>query len=294
MKNRAWVFVRIASIMLLLNCCAATVGISQAGSSSTVANAYKAEGYKLVWADEFNNDGKPDTTKWRYEEGFARNEELQWYQEENATTRNGLLIIEARKEKRPNPVFEAGSQDWRKKRQNVEYTSSSINTSGKHSWQYGRFEMRGKIDISAGLWPAWWTLGVSGRWPANGEIDIMEYYRKKLLANIACGTATPYKAEWYSNTFSIDSLGGKDWASKFHVWRMDWDENAIALYLDGILLNKIELSKLVNKDGTGVNPFKQPHYMLLNLAMGGMNGGDVSNTTFPNRFQVDYVRVYQK
>jgi beta-glucanase (GH16 family) len=75
---------------------------------------------------------------------------------------------------------------------------------------------------------------------------------------------------------------------------MDWDENAIALYLDDQLLNKVELTKLVNKDGSGVHPFKQPHYMLLNLAMGGMNGGDLSNTKFPNKFEVDYVRVYQK
>ena len=153
--------------------------------------------------------------------------------------------------------------------------------------------MRGRIDISSGLWPAWWTLGIAGRWPANGEIDIMEYYRKKLLANIAC-LGPDRKAEWHSNTFSIDSLGGKEWASKFHIWRMDWDENALALFVDDVLLNKMELSRLVNKDGSGINPFKQPHYMLLNLAMGGMNGGDPGNTKFPNRFEVDYIRVYQK
>jgi len=262
--------------------------------ASTVGSAYSSEGYKLAWADEFNKDGKPDTTNWRYEKGFARNEELQWYQDENTWCQKGVLVIEGRKETKPNPRYEAGIRDWRRNRQNIEYTSSSINTSGKHSWQYGRFEMRGRIDISAGLWPAWWTLGVKGSWPSNGEIDIMEYYRKKLLANIACGTATPNKAEWYSNTFPIDSLGGKEWASKFHIWRMDWDENAISLFVDDVLLNKVELSKLVNKDGSGINPFKQPHYMLLNLAMGGMNGGDIGNTKFPNRFEVDYVRVYQK
>jgi beta-glucanase (GH16 family) len=75
---------------------------------------------------------------------------------------------------------------------------------------------------------------------------------------------------------------------------MDWDDSSIALFLDDVLLNRVELSKLVNKDGSGINPFKQPHYMLLNLAMGGMNGGDLVDTKFPNRFEVDYVRVYQK
>lgn len=153
--------------------------------------------------------------------------------------------------------------------------------------------MRGRIDISSGIWPAWWTLGVTGQWPANGEIDIMEYYRKKLLANIACLGAN-HKAVWYSNTFQIDSLGGTKWASKFHIWRMDWDEYAISLYVDDQLLNKVEVSKLVNKDGSNINPFKQPHYMLLNLAIGGINGGDPTDTKFPKRFQVDYVRVYQK
>jgi beta-glucanase (GH16 family) len=75
---------------------------------------------------------------------------------------------------------------------------------------------------------------------------------------------------------------------------MDWDEDAIALYLDDILLNKVPLNKLENKDGSGTNPFKQPHYMLFNVAMGGMNGGDLADTKFPNRMEVDYVRVYQK
>lgn len=132
--------------------------------------------------------------------------------------------------------------------------------------------MRGKIDTSPGLWPEWWTLGVAGRWPANGEIDIMEYYHIKLLANIAFAGADQ-KAAWYSNTFPMDLLGGKTWAASFHIWRMDWDENAISLFVDDILLNKVELNRLVNKDGSNVNPFKQPHYRLLDLAIGGKNGG---------------------
>jgi beta-glucanase (GH16 family) len=122
----------------------------------------------------------------------------------------------------------------------------------------------------------------------------MEYYNNNVLANIAFGTAVPYKAEWFSNRFAADSLGGTAWAAKFHVWRMDWDEKAIALYMDEVLLNRVELDRLVNKDSAGLNPFTQPHYMLLNLAIGGMNGGDPASTEFPNQFEVDYVRVYQK
>jgi beta-glucanase (GH16 family) len=282
--------VKTFPLVFMLPCLLAVTGCV---TQSQLGKTGERDGYKLVWFDEFNQRGAPDTTRWRYEKGFTRNEEMQWYQEQNVICEKGILIIEGRKELKPNPRYEAGSNDWRRNRRNIEYTASSINTLGKHSWKYGRFIMRGRIDISAGLWPAWWTLGVSGRWPANGEIDIMEYYRKKLLANVAC-IGPDKKAEWYSNTFSIDSVGGNKWASKFHTWRMDWDENAIALYLDDQLLNKVELTKLVNKNGSGVNPFKQPHYMLLNLAMGGINGGDLSNTKFPNKFEVDYVRVYQK
>ena len=251
------------------------------------------DGYKLVWSDEFNTNGPPDSASWDYEHGFVRNEELQWYQKENATCSNGILTIAAKKEASPNPSYIAGSTDWRRNRPTMEYTSSCLITKGKHSWKYGRFEMKGRIDISSGIWPAWWTLGVDKRWPANGEIDIMEYYRKILLANIAC-LGPNKRAYWYSNKFNTDSLGGAAWASRFHIWRMDWTKEAIALYIDDQLLNKVPLDSLVNRDGSNFNPFDQPHYMLLNLAIGGANGGDPTETHFPKKLEVDYVRVYQK
>lgn len=250
------------------------------------------EKYKLVWSDEFNKDGRPDSIKWNYEKGFVRNEELQWYQPENAYCRKGKLIIEARRETKPNPNYVNDSKDWRKNRANISYTSACLITRGKKDWMYGRFEMRARIDIDAGMWPAWWTLGISKPWPANGEIDIMEFYRGKLLANIACLDASK-KAEWHSNRFSVDSMGSS-WALKFHVWRMDWTSDLIALYVDGQLLNQVAIDSLYNKDGSRFNPFRQPHYMLLNLAIGGQNGGDPSNTSFPKRFEIDYVRVYQR
>jgi len=272
-------------IVLVLHGCKA----SQPGSA-----AFEKEGYKLVWSDEFNKDGAVDTGKWRFEKGFVRNQEFQWYQQDNAWCEKGLLIIEGRREQKPNPNYQAGSDDWRKKNANINYTSSSINTSGKHSWQYGRFIMRGRINIDPGLWPAWWTLGTKGRWPSNGEIDIMEYYSNRVMANVATGTDQQFKAKWFTKIWPADSLGGKEWASKFHDWRMDWDENQISLYMDDFLVNKVALSDLVNRDGTNINPFKQPHYMLFDLAIGGTQGGDPTNTKFPNRFEVDYVRVYQK
>ncbi|GAA4466906.1 hypothetical protein GCM10023189_49710 [Nibrella saemangeumensis] len=250
--------------------------------------------WKLVWADEFDTDGPPDPTKWVFEKGFVRNRELQWYQPDNARCENGMLIIEGWREQRPNPNYQPGSDNWKTSRPTIDYTAASLQTRGLHSWLYGRFEMRGRIDTRPGLWPAFWTLGVAGEWPSNGEIDIMEYYRDMLLANVAWGTARRYKAEWRTTKTPIESFNDPNWSKQFHVWRMDWDETAIRLYVDDRLLNTVLLSETINQDGTGINPFRQPHYILLNLAIGGDNGGDPAATTFPSRYEVDYVRVYQR
>jgi len=288
-----WAISALLSLFAPALLCILIAGFQKQGAVP-VASPHPADEWQLVWSDEFNTDGPPDPANWTYEKGFVRNNELQWYQPQNARCQHGLLVIEARREEKANPDYVGASSDWRKNRKSIQYTSSCLQTAGLHSWKFGRFEMRGRIDISKGLWPAWWTLGVAGRWPANGEIDMMEYYRNRLLANIACIDSTK-KALWYSNTFPMDSLGGTTWASRFHIWRMDWDEHAIALYLDDVLLNEVTLSQLVNRDGTGINPFEQQHYMLLNLAMGGDNGGEITaETKFPNRFEIDYVRVYQK
>jgi beta-glucanase (GH16 family) len=255
------------------------------------AQAYP--GYTLVWADEFDRDGRPDPANWTYESGFVRNQELQWYQPENARVDKGMLTIEARRERKPNAGFQSGSSDWRRNREFAEYTSSSLTTRGLHSWQYGRIEMRGRIDTRAGLWPAFWTLGTGGGWPYNGEVDIMEYYRGDLLANAAWGSAQRSRPVWDDTGTPIKTLGGPDWSGQFHIWRMDWDDNLIRLFVDDRQLNEVDLGKTINQDGTNKNPFRRPHYLIVNLAIGGQ-GGDPSATEFPARYEVDYVRVYQK
>ena len=260
-----------------------------------------AQEYKLVWSDEFNTNGLPNPAYWNFEEGFVRNNELQWYQDNNAYCKDGVLVIQAKKERKPNPNFDKNSNDWRKNRPQIEYTSSSINTKGKKEFLYGRVEVRAKIPLESGSWPAIWTLGNSMEWPSNGEIDIMEYYRIKgvphILANAAWGTDIRYNARWKTGAipFSHFTSKDKDWDEKFHIWRMDWDDNAIRLYLDDELLNKIPLTETVNgKLGNYSNPFKQPHYLLLNLAIGGQHGGDPDINAFPMKYEIDYVRVYQK
>lgn len=258
------------------------------------------EGYELVWHDEFNEGTKPDTSDWSYENGFVRNQELQWYQRDNATIENGLLVIEGRREKVENPNYDSTGSDWRRSRKFAEYTSSSINTRGNQSFQYGIFEIRARIDTARGLWPAIWCLGThpDRGWPANGEIDIMEFYRvdgtPTILANAAwAGTDEKYDPVWDDERVPFQHFLDQDpeWPEKFHIWKMEWTEDAVQLYLDDELINEIDLSETLNTDG--FNPFHQPHYILLNLAIGS-NGGDPSGTEFPKQYEVDYVRVYQK
>jgi beta-glucanase (GH16 family) len=142
------------------------------------------------------------------------------------------------------------------------------------------------------LWPAFWTLGSARGWPGCGEIDIMEYYSGQLLAN-AAWLGRRGRAQWDDVKVPVDKFGGERWAREFHVWRMDWDPRSIRLYHDGQLLNEVDLSMTINNDRQRTNPFHEPHYIIVNLAIGGTRGGDPTMTEFPTRFEVDYIRVYQ-
>ena len=259
------------------------------------------DGYILVWHDEFDTDGPVDSQNWNYEEGFVRNLESQWYQPQNAWCRNGLLTITARPEFRPNPNYNSKSHDWGKLRKNITLTSASVTTRGKHEFLYGRFEVRARIPATPGTWPSIWLLGSKYPWPSCGEIDMMEYYNYKgephLLANV-CWAGYENTSKWntaaypYAKFKAIDPL----WDARFHVWRMDWDKWSIRLYMDDKLMNETSLTQTINAPtsaGADDNPFETPMYILLNLAMGS-NGGKIDETTLPAKYEIDYVRVYQK
>lgn len=268
-------------------------------SSALTINAQNR--WTLVWNEEFNYDGRLSAKTWNYENGFVRNHEDQWYQQDNAWCENGCLVIEARKEKRDNPTYTEGSNEWRKKRKYIEYTSASVNTAGKKDFLYGRIEVRAKIPTASGAWPAIWMLGNELEWPSNGEIDIMEYYQFEnaphIMANAAWGSDKRFNAIWNTKRvpFSYFTAKDKDWADKFHIWRMDWDSTAIKIYLDDELINDIPLNTTINGKaaGNGINPFTRPQYILLNLALGGDNGGKIDDAAMPMRYLIDYVRVYQ-
>ena len=257
--------------------------------------------WKLVWHDEFDGNGPIDEQFWNYERGFVRNEEYQWYQPQNAYKIDGILVLEGRLDSIPNPHYREGSRSWQRNRPFSRYSSASINTRGKFSFKYGRMEVRARIPAVIGSWPAIWTLGNEMEWPSNGEIDIMEYYHVKgvphILANAAWGSDRLYNAIWNSKRIPYAHFLEQDpyWSDKFHVWLMEWDEKHISLSLDGEELNNIDTSNTVNGQiGNHANPFLQPHYILLNLAIGGINGGEPQNDAFPMRYEIDYVRVYQK
>jgi beta-glucanase (GH16 family) len=122
----------------------------------------------------------------------------------------------------------------------------------------------------------------------------MECYRGLLLANAAWGSETNGEPKWNIVRTPIGNFHDPEWSNKFHVWRMDWDETSIRLYVDDILLNTIDVTKTFNGNGDRKNPFRQPHFLILDLAIGGHAAGDPSKTKFPAKFEVDYVRVYQR
>lgn len=263
-------------------------------------DSVQKEDLVLVWQDEFGQDGVPNPSNWNYEYGFVRNQELQWYQAQNAFCKNGSLIIEARCEKVPNPNYSPVGSDWRNIREFASYTSACLVTRGLNEWNAGGyFEVRARIDTSQGAWPAIWLLGTEGPWPDNGEIDMMEFYRindtPHILANAAWGSAVQYRPKWDSVKLPFAHFASKDpaWASKFHTWSMSWNARSMKLFLDNELLNEVDLNKTVNANGE--NPFvgQKKFFLLLNLAVGA-NGGIPDDAAFPLTFEIDYVRVYQK
>lgn len=255
------------------------------------------EGFELVWSQEFDDGTAPDERWWNFEHGFVRNEELQWYQEGNVSIENGLLTFEGRRETVENPDYDPESDDWRENRAQANYTSASINTRDKYTYQYGIMEVRARIDTSLGSWPAIWTLGADRNWPDRGEVDLMEFYRRSgvpsILANAAWRGQNTGKVFWDASHYPLSGFiqDMPDFVERFHLWRMEWDQDYIRLLLNDQLLNTINVEEATYTDG--FNPFRQPHFILLNLAIGS-NGGNPANTRFPLNYEVDYVRIFQK
>jgi beta-glucanase (GH16 family) len=240
----------------------------------------QAGDWKLVWSDEFQKDGLPDPAKWSYESGLVRNGEAQYYtvgRKENARVEGGRLIIEARKE------------EW----QGSHYTSASIHSNGKASWTYGKMEVRAKLPGGRGMWPAAWMLGTnigSAGWPGCGEIDIMEFVGFEpdtVFTTIHTKSFNHMKGTQKGAAFKLKAPD-----KGFHLYSVEWDPKAIEFFVDG------KRSLRFENDGKGKDdwPFDAPQYLILNSAVGGGWGGQkgIDEKIFPTRYEIDYVRVYQK
>lgn len=235
----------------------------------------------LVWNDEFDNSGLPDTTRWNYDTGGHGwgNHELQFYtgaNPENARVEDGKLIIEAR----PDSMEGMG------------YTSARLTTKNKGDWKYGRIEVRAKLPSGVGVWPAIWMLPTEntyGGWPKSGEIDIMEYvgYQPDTIhGTIHCESFNHMKGTQKAGTLPLVEA-----EEAFHVYSIDWEENRILFKVDDTTYFTFEKES----DNPSDWPFNQPFHLVVNIAVGGSWGGlkGVDRDMFPQTMEVDYVRVYQ-
>jgi beta-glucanase (GH16 family) len=240
-----------------------------------------AQQWKLVWADEFNYNGLPDSSKWTAETGGHGwgNHELQYYtrgRTENARVKDGMLTIEARKEK------------W----ENNNYTSARLITKQKGDWQYGKIEVKAKLPSGTGTWPAIWMLASTKplQWPDDGEIDIMEHVGCN--QGVVHGSVHCKKYYHSIGTQKTDTIQVTDCSTSFHVYSVEWNKEEVKIGIDG----KMFFSFTNEHTGYTAWPFDNKMHLLLNIAVGGDWGGmkGIDEKIWPQQMLVDYVRVYQQ
>lgn len=240
--------------------------------------------YKLVWSDEFNYTGLPDSSKWSFDtignsHGWGNNEK-QFYTShdpDNAWVENGLFTITAR------------IDSMRGK----EFTSARLISKFKGDWLYGRFEIRAKNPTGKGTWPAIWMLstdGEYGRWPRSGEIDIME--NVGFDPDTIVGSSHSKRYNHMIGTQKNARIYCPENYNDFVLYTLEWEPEEWRLYVD----NLHYFTYKNTNEGFEVWPYDKRFYMILNLAIGGNWGGKngIDRLLFPHKFQIDYVRVYQK
>lgn len=243
-----------------------------------------SQSWKMVWNEEFNYSGLPDSTKWSYDtRGNATgwgNNELQYYTEkekDNAWVENGILTIKAIKREI------AGKK----------YTSARLITKGKGDWLYGRFEIRARFSVGKGTWPAIWMLPTEwsyGNWPNSGEIDIME--NVGFAADTVVGSVHTKTYNHIKGTQKSVRISYPESYKEFQVYVLEWDASEVRLYV-----NDLHYFTFKNENsGPNEWPFDKKFHLILNFAYGGNWGGmkGLDDTLLPHILEVDYVRVFQK
>jgi beta-glucanase (GH16 family) len=237
--------------------------------------------YKLAWNDEFNG-AQLDQGSWNYEIGNGNNgwgnSELQYYtnNKKNVFLSSGNLVIEARQENIDG----------------FKYSSARLTTKGKREFSSGRIDIRAKLPIGKGMWPALWMLGSnigSVNWPACGEIDIMELIGSdpgRVFGTMHWKNANGSHAYEGSNII----LSNGSFANEFHVFSIIWEKDKVRWLMDDKLFYTFTKSKV----GTAYYPFNDAQFFIFNVAVGGQWPGSPDNSTvFPQRMYVDYIRVFQ-
>ena len=272
-----------AAVLLLGLFCAGCQSIDHPGDS-----------WKLVWQQEFDVDGTVDPALWTFEKGFVRNKEEQYYtgRAENCRQEAGCLLIEGKIEKYPNPAYNPHSKAWDTSRKQAEFTSAAL--CSRQAFRYGRFEMRAQLPTGKGTWPAFWLLGENHRdgskvnWPDCGEVDIMEnvgFDPDKIHSYVHYTGPQTQKHQSQGKAVKGIPYNG------FHTYTAEWDEEKIVFFFDG----KPHFTFRIDDAGKGKNnPFRKPHFILVNLALGGSWGGTIDRTGFPKQYKIDYIRVWQK
>lgn len=251
-----------------------------------VTGCNQAKQPTLVWSDEFDYTGSPDSSKWNYDLGDGcpdvcgwGNNELQYYTRElkNVRTEDGVLIIEAHHDSLGGKA----------------YTSTRMVSKKKGDWLYGRIEVRAKLPRGLGTWPAIWMLPTDweyGGWPESGEIDIMEHVG--FDPGVVHGTIHTGKYNHIKGTQIGKSISVMDCMDEFHVYAIDWTHDKIDFFVDENHYNTIKRNPEDDYMGW---PFDKRFHLIMNIAVGGNWGGQkgVDDSIWPQRMEIDYVRVYQ-
>jgi beta-glucanase (GH16 family) len=232
----------------------------------------------LVFEENFEQEGLPNENHWDYDVGGKGwgNRELQYYTKANPNNviiKDGKLIITAREEKVEDNTI----------------TSTRLVSRGKQHWLYGRFEIRAKLPAGQGTWPAVWMLGIDEEkegWPRMGEIDIIEHVgRDQDTLHFSLHTGK-YNHRAKTQITHVTKYNGV--SEEFHDYAMDWDEEKISFEVDGV-----QQCVFYKKDYADSWPFDKPHYLILNLAMGGGFGGQADYSCLPATLEIESIRVYQ-
>jgi len=249
------------------------------------------DGFRLVWADEFEVPGLPDPTRWDYDTDRNRagwyNHELQYYARarlENSRVENGHLVLTARRE----DLSASGLPDWG----GQQYSSARLVTRAKAAWTYGFVEIRAKLACGRGTWPALWMLSAppETRWPDDGELDIMEHVGfTPGVVHATMHTAAYNHVKGNARSASIEVA---EVCTSFHRYQLTWNAARIIVGVD----DQAYYQYSNDHSGNAEWPFDSPQYLLLNIAVGGDWGGQrgVDDAIWPVRMEVDYVRVYQQ